>query len=142
MKSLAHQTTSKLPIGMWRAGVSASGISISARIFAHLVLAPLMARTGSIRPGGAGELIARYAWERGRATYTGRRIRQLLAELIGAGLLGRDRAPAPGRHATYRAYVPGADLPRPMLIRPRGPRPRNLLGAWQAELDLARAGPP
>jgi hypothetical protein len=126
---------------MWRGILDRAGVTGSARVFAATVLAPMMSGAGRIRPGGRAELVRRYAEQRGRAGYTGRRIQQLLAELVRAGVLERDQRPAPGRPASYAALLPGTDLPRPMLVRPRGIAPRRLLAAFSRERDGSR-GPP
>lgn len=141
--SIAYTSRSRLPVGMWRAHLDRSGVSPSARLFAMSVLGPMMARSGAIRPaGGRAELVQRYAEQRGRSGYTTRRVRQLLAELVGAGLLIRVRRAAPGRAATYGARVPGTDLPRPMLVRPRGIQGRlskGILASFHRERE--RDGP-
>lgn len=134
MPRIAHFVTSRVPPGKWRVILAGTGITASARIFAVCVLAPLMAKSGRIRPAGQPDLIARYAAERGRGTYTPRRILQLLAELAGAGVLARDGRPAPGRPASYRALLPGTDLPRPLIIRPRGITPRRIHASFAREL--------
>lgn len=133
MPRIAHQVRSRIPPGKWRVILDAARITGSARIFAVCVLAPLMARSGRIRPTRQPELIARYASERGRPSYTPRRVLQLLAELTRAGVLTRDGRPAPGL-PVYRALFPGTDLPRPMLVRPRGIAPRRIHAQFVREL--------
>lgn len=141
--SIAYRTRSRLPLGMWHAHLDRSGVTPSARIFARAVLSPIVSRSGFIRPGGAAELVQRYAEQRGRPGYTRRRIRQLLAELVRAGLVGRAGSAAPGRPATYAALVPGSWPTRPMVVRPRGIQSRRVLAAFRRDLDgqSQRSGP-
>jgi hypothetical protein len=136
---IAHQTASRIPAGKWRVLLTGARISESARQFALEVLAPLAARSGRVRPTAAGELAARYARHRDRTSITTRRVRQLLAELRGAGVLDRAGRPAPGRPARYVTLLPGTDYPRPMIIRPRGIASRRLHAAFARE---AGADPP
>jgi hypothetical protein len=126
---------------MWRGILDHAHVTGSARVFAASVLAPMMSGAGRIRPGGLAELVRRYAEQRGRPGYTRRRIQQLLTELVRAGVLEYGQRPAPGRPASYTALVPGTDLPRPMLVRPRGIAPKRLLAAFSRERDEPR-GPP
>jgi hypothetical protein len=135
---VAHQTASRIPPGKWRVLLTGSHVSKSARVFATQVLGPLLARSGRVRPSGAGELAGRYAHARDRTSITHRRIRQLVAELVRAGVLGRDGRPAPGRPARYLALLPGTDYPRPMIVRPRGIAPKRLHAAFARE----STGPP
>ncbi|HEY2089867.1 MAG TPA: hypothetical protein VGH54_28085 [Mycobacterium sp.] len=134
---IAHQTASRIPPGKWRALLAASKISKPARVFAVEVLAPLLAHSGRARPTRAAELAARYARHRDRTSVTTRRVRQLLAELVQAGVLDRDGRPAPGRPARYIALMPGTQYPRPMVIRPRGVAPRRLHAAFARETSGA-----
>jgi hypothetical protein len=134
------QSPSRIPPGMWRVAIGKAPVSKCARIFAVRVLLPMMTRAGKVRPEGQAGLASRYAAERDRTSITGRRVRQLLAELRGAGLLDRLGRPAPGRPGTYTVLLPGTDLPRPMIVRPRGIAPRRLHASMVAELH--ETGPP
>jgi hypothetical protein len=138
--TVAHQTASRIPPGKWRVMLTGTRVTTSARVFAVQVLGPLLARSGRVRPSGAAELADRYARARDRSTITTRRVRQLLAELVAAGVLDRDGRPAPGRPARYLALLPGTDYPRPMIVRPRGVAPRRLHAAFARE--TAGADPP
>lgn len=137
---LPDQFPSRIPPGMWRVAIGKAGVSKCARQFALGVLAPLMTRAGKVRTGGQDRLASRYAAERGRRSITGRRVRQLLAELRAAGLLDRLGRPAPGRPGSYVVLLPGTDLPRPMIVRPRGIAPQRLHASMVAELH--ETGPP
>ncbi len=130
---VAHEMAGRISPGMWRESLAKRSVTKCARIFAVRILAPMMARSGRIRPAAVAEIAERYARERDRKTITPRRIRQLVAELIGAGVLGRDGRPAPGRTARYRALMPGAGMPRPMIVRPRGIAPKRLHAAFTRE---------
>src|SRR5258708_7590684 len=125
---------SRIPPGSWRVAIMKSKVTECARIFALRVVSPRMTRAGRVRPRGQLELAQGYAAERGRQSITTRRVRQLIAELHAAGLLDRHGRPAPGRAASYTALLPGTDLPRPMIVRPRGITPRRLHASLVAEL--------
>lgn len=140
MTRLPEIFPSRIPPGNWRVAIRNSKITDCARTFALSVLLPRMTRAGRVRPGGQHALAEGYALERGRRTVTTRRVRQLLAELRAAGLLDRHGYPAPGRAAAYTALLPGTDLPRPMIVRPRGITPRRLHATFLAELH--EIGPP
>jgi hypothetical protein len=141
MTSITHKSGPRLPARIWRAEVTRAKITASARLFALQVLPPFMTRAGRIIPGGREQLIRRYAEARGRVTYTARRVRQLLAELEGAGLLARDGRAAPGRAATYAALAPASGLPREMVVRPRGIGTGRLLASWRREADSPARAP-
>ena len=118
--------------GKWRDAVTAAQLTPCARRFADKVLAPLRTRSGRFLAVGIDTLCARYAESRGRPSITRRRVLQLLAELVEAGVLERAQRPAPGRPARYRALA--AELLRTLVIRPRGRAPRRLYARFVSEM--------
>lgn len=126
--------TSWISPGYWRVAMAGNTkITKCMRIFAIRVLAPMLSRSGRIRPRGITHMAARYAETRGRETITDRRIYQLLAALADAGVLTRDGRPAPGRAATYRALIDG-QAPRPMITRRRGILGKRIHTSFAREL--------
>lgn len=121
-------------LGLWRDLIGRTpGLTRTERLFAVAVLGALMVRGSRICPDRQADLIARYSGQRARRTVSGRRVQQLLAALIGAGVLARGPGGYRGRPATYTAVIP--DLPEAgfWLVRPRGVAPRRLHASFARE---------
>lgn len=129
-------------LGMWRDVIGkTSGLTRTERLFAVAVLGGLMVRGNRICPDRQGDLITRYCGQRARRTVTGRRIQQLLAALIRAGVLARGPGGYRGRPATYIAVIPQLPAGGAWLVRPRGRAPRRLHASFARELGGRPAAP-
>lgn len=129
---------------LWRDLIArTAGLTRTERLFAVAVLGALMTRGTRICPDRQADLIARYAAQRSRATMTGRRIQQLLARLIGAGVLARGGGGYRGRAATYNAVIPLLPPSGVYQVRPRGRAPRRLHALFTREVtSRPPAAPP
>jgi hypothetical protein len=110
------------------------------RLFAVAVLGALLTRGTRICPDRQQDLIGRYAVQRSRASMTGRRIQQLLARLISAGVLARGPGGYRGRAQTYTAVIPLLPPSGVYQVRPRGVAPRRLHASFTREA-AARSRP-
>jgi hypothetical protein len=131
-------------LGLWRDLIGkTAGLTRTERLFAVAVLGALMIRGSRICPDRQADLIARYSGQRARPV-TARRVQQLLAALIGAGVLARGPGGYRGRAATYIAVIPQLPESRVWDIRPRGLAPRRLHASFARELGqrLTEPAPP
>lgn len=92
-----------------------------------------MTRGTRICPDKQADLIARYAAQRSRTSMTARRVQQLLAKLIGAGVLARGPGGYRGRAQTYIAVIPVLPPDGVYQVRPRGLAPRRLHASFTRE---------
>jgi hypothetical protein len=122
-------------LSLWRDLIArTAGLTRTDRLFAVAVLGALMTRGTKICPDRQADLIRRYAVQRGRVTMTARRIQQLLARLIGAGVLARGPGGYRGRAATYTAVIPLLPPSGTYQVRPRGRAPRRLHALFTREV--------
>lgn len=132
-------------LGLWRDLIGrTAGLTRTERLFAVAVLGGLMVRGNRICPDRQADLIARYSGQRARRTVTGRRIQQLLAGLVRAGVLARGPGGYRGRAATYIAVIPKLPGSGTWQVRPRGMAPRRLHASFARELGprLTAPAPP
>ncbi len=130
-------------LGLWRDLIGrTAGLTRTERLFAVAVLGSLMVRGNRICPDRQADLIARYSGQRARRSVTGRRIQQMLARLIGAGVLARGPGGYRGRAATYIAVIPQFPGPAGWLVRPRGVAPRRLHASFAREAGPRLAAAP
>lgn len=121
-------------LGLWRDVIGrTSGLTRTERLFAVAVLGGLMVRGSRICPDRQADLITRYAGQRARRTVSGRRIQQMLARLISAGVLARGPGGYRGRPATYTAVIPLLPALGAWQVRPRGVAPRRLHASFARE---------
>ena len=140
--SLPRKPTRAGILALWRDLIGRTpGLTRPDRLFAVAVLGALMVRGARICPDRQQDLIGRYAEQRGRRSVTGRRIQQLLARLIGAGVLARGPGGYRGRAQTYIAVIPQLPPSGVWRVRPRGVAPRRLHASFSREA-AARAVPP
>jgi hypothetical protein len=136
--SLPRKPTRAGILALWRDLIGrTAGLTRLDRLFAVAVLGPLMVRGNRICPDRQRDLISRYAEQRGRRLVTGRRIQQLLARLIGAGVLARGPGGYRGRAATYIAVIPELPPAGVWRVRPRGVTPRRLHASFAREASAA-----
>ena len=140
--SVSRKPTRAGILALWRDLIArTSGLSRPDRLFAVAVLGALMVRGNRICPDRQRDLIARYAAQRGRVSVTGRRIQQLLARLIGAGVLARGPGGYRGRAQTYIAVIPQLPSSGVYQVRPRGVTPRRIHASFAREA-ASRIRPP
>jgi hypothetical protein len=119
---------------LWRDLIARTpGLTRVDRLFAVAVLGALMTRGTRICPDRQADLIGRYASARARTTISGRRVQQLLAKLIGAGVLTRGPGGYRGRAQTYIAVIPVLPASGVYQVRPRGLAPKRLHASFARE---------
>lgn len=126
-------------LALWRDLIGrTTGLTRPERLFAVAVLGSLMVRGNRICPDRQADLMGRYAAQRGRPAVSARRVQQLLARLIGAGVLARGPGGYRGRAATYIAVIPDFPPSGVWLVRPRGLAPKRLHASFAREAGRRR----